>query len=195
MCVLKGLQKSSTKTTQDQIKRFTLLAVSKVNWCAMLQHIFCLGKPCNYNVLPHKNISLGTILYVLYMIHLMLYIYYFHLVYQKLRFFLTRVSLTHFVITDNVTNSSFGQISVVCGSIWTFFTDLPSKIWKGSHLWCLEKVRRWASVVLLTLLYDKSSTYKIIKILKVIKQNIGSWVETEIASFSYFHSSFSKNLS
>ena len=41
--------------------------------------------------------------------------------FQKLSFSLTSVSLTHSV-TDNVTNSSMGLISVVCESIWTFFT-------------------------------------------------------------------------
>ena len=41
--------------------------------------------------------------------------------------------ITH-SLTDNVTNSSFGHISVICASIWTFLTGLPPRIWQWSHL-------------------------------------------------------------
>ncbi len=62
-------------------------------------------------------------------------------------FFLSNQDLKH-SLTDNVTNSSVGHISVVCGPILTFVKVLAPRIWWGSHVWWLE-VKSSASAVLM----------------------------------------------
>ncbi len=73
----------------------------------------------SYFTLENLSFSFENIKFILWMIYYMSF--------YKLSFSLTRVSLTDSLIpslTDNVT-----FVSVVRGSIWTFFMVLPHRIW------------------------------------------------------------------